>query len=458
MLESVLACRLLEYDSSYSTALARVRSYLAAAHDRVGLTPIDQVLLGRPDGEVLAGFDHHTAPRKQVLVGAILHAAGVGGTVASAAPAAPAITTSALHTWKRVEWVACQAIHAQVAGARMADDPLQALADWLDGPRIHEGNHLSHLLVLHALRPYPEHHAAVRHGLDLLVATQCADGGFSVAEHFDTWVTSIVATALTEAGARNQVLVHTGEWMAACQAADGGWSYAPGATQTDMDTTYTAMTFLHAHDRDRYAPRLAAGRAYVRRMQNTDGGWPTYCHGTPSEPAMTGGALVVLAEQAQDHAEEIVAGVRWLAHSQQSDGTFERSWSLAEGNALFRAVHGLCAARDNVPLPPSVARAVDHAVGRATSYLTQTQNHDGGWGHRAWNPSDPISTGYALAALGRLRQRSPMPAAMAFLAACQRPDGGFDAPADTVAPRPIPVDVPVLAPAYVLRGLEHCRQ
>ncbi|MFE2879242.1 prenyltransferase/squalene oxidase repeat-containing protein [Streptomyces roseus] len=454
VLESVLTWRLLENDTGYPAALATVRSYLRAAGARGDLTPVDRALLGLPGGQdPLPGFDHHTAGHKRLLMSAILHAAGVPGVIG---PPPGVVATGNLHTWKRAELTACRIICAHAAGTAVDIDQLDALADLLRRPRIFEGNHLPHLLFLHALRPYPAHQAAVRHGLDLLVATQHADGGFSVAESFDTWVSSIVATALTEAGTAREELTQTATWLAACQAAGGGWSYTPQATQTDMDTTYTAMVFLNDHDPAGYAAHLAAGHAYVRGLQNTDGGWPTYRRGAPSEPAMTGGALAVLAQRPGDHAEQVVAGARWLAGTQKPDGTFERGWSLAEGNAIFRAVHGLCTARDRLPLPPSVSDAVDHALDRAADHLERTHNRDGGWGHHAGRASDPVSTGYALAALGLLRRMRPVPSALAYLAAHQRPDGGFDAPADTAAPRPIPVDVPVLAPAYVLRGLAHC--
>ncbi|MFE5518474.1 prenyltransferase/squalene oxidase repeat-containing protein [Streptomyces virginiae] len=448
-----MTCRLLENGTGYPAALAAVRSYLRAAGARDDLTAVDRALLGLRGGQdLLAGFDHHTAGHKRLLMSAILHAAGVREATA---PPPVGAANGNLHTWKRAELTACQVIWARAASAAVDSDQLNLLADLLRRPRIFEGNHLPHLLFLHALQPYPAHEAAVRHGLDLLVATQRTDGGFSVAESFDTWVTSIVATALTEAGTGREALTRTAVWLAACQAADGGWSYTPQATQTDMDTTYTTMVFLNDHDPAGYAPHLAAGHAYVRGLQNTDGGWPTYRRGAPSEPAMTGGALAVLAQHPGEHAEQIVAGARWLAGIQKPDGTFERGWSLAEGNAIFRAVHGLCTARDRLPLPPSVADAVDRALDRAADHLERTHNRDGGWGQRAGRASDPVSTGYALAALGLLRRTHPLPSALAYLAARQRPDGGFDAPADTAAPRPIPVDVPVLIPAYVLRGLAH---
>ncbi|MFE2267590.1 prenyltransferase/squalene oxidase repeat-containing protein [Streptomyces griseosporeus] len=91
-------------------------------------------------------------------------------------------------------------------------------------------------------------------------------------------------------------------------------------------------------------------------------------------------------------------------------------------------MHGLCTVRDRLPLPPSLADAVDHTLERAARRLEGTHNRDGGWGQRPGQASDPVSTGYALAALGLLQRRRLVPSALAYLAACQRPDGGSTPP------------------------------
>jgi squalene-hopene/tetraprenyl-beta-curcumene cyclase len=109
-----------------------------------------------------------------------------------------------------------------------------------------------------------------------------------------------------------------------------------------------------------------------------------------------------------------------------------------------------------VSLPKATARAADETLDRIATYLSESRNHDGGWGHRTGSESDPISTGYAMAALGGLQGCGQLPEVVGYLAQMQQPDGSFSAPADTVAPRPIPIQVPLLAPAYVLRGLTAC--
>jgi squalene-hopene/tetraprenyl-beta-curcumene cyclase len=457
VLESALACRLLEWDGGYPKELARVRRWLDGATAAADLTALDRLLLGLANRDPLAMFEHHTAERKRLLVSTILLCAGVDDSAGQLVPDHDILN---LHTWKQTEMLAIRVVHARAHHSAITDDQLDTLAARVHRPAIDEGNHLSHLLCLHALHTFPTHRSAVRHGLDLLLATQQPDGGFSVATDFDTWVTSIVATALAESDADPKLLARMATWLITRQHFDGGWSYRPGTAQTDMDTTYTALAFLGAYhvggDSQRHMESAIAGRAYVRRMQNTDGGWPTYRRGNPSEAAMTGGALVALAQSPDTHAAAIQAGVAWLAHVQQADGTFERGWSRAETNALFRVAHGLLAARGRVSLPKATARAADETLDRIATYLSESRNHDGGWGHRTGSESDPISTGYAMAALGGLQGCGQLPEVVGYLAQMQQPDGSFSAPADTVAPRPIPIQVPLLAPAYVLRGLTAC--
>ncbi|MCX4967251.1 HAD hydrolase-like protein [Streptomyces sp. NBC_00654] len=465
VLESALTLRLLDTEGCHHQARARLRAFLEKASSRPGAGGLDRLLaraaLSRPpapgagDDDVLAGFVHHTAVRKRILMDTVLHLAGTPGTLPRRGP--EEFVAGELHSWKRPEMLACHLIHlhAHRDTGQVAAADLEPLAAVLSGEHIHERNHLSHLLYLFALRPYSAHRHLVDAGIERLVATQGADGGFSLSRDIDTWVTSVGGLALSEAGADRGLLDRTCAWLAARQADDGGWSFTEGVAQTDADTAYTVLKLLHRHAPARYANSLEAGHAYLRRMQNPDGGWPVYRRTNPSEAAMTGGALSALCDRPHANAAAITAGARWLIRNQQGDGAFERSWSLSEGNALFRSVHGLNAALGHHLLDPETAGHARTAVHRASDCLRAGQNDDGGWGHGNGAPSDPISTGYALAALGPDARPDVLHAAATYLIARQRPDGGFDSTPDTVSPRPIPLDLPALAPAYILRGLTH---
>ncbi|MER6399560.1 prenyltransferase/squalene oxidase repeat-containing protein [Kitasatospora sp. NPDC001603] len=464
VLESALALRLLETERGHEQSRSRLRAFLATATTHNSATPLDRTLAdgalrrasrtGR-EVEVLSGFEHHTAVRKRMLLDTLLYLTGARDRL----PRREAVAFAAgdLHSWKQPEMVACHLIHVHAHSAAEEGTSLllEPLAAALRGGIIHERNHLSHLLYLFALRPYPQYRDLVGTGLERLLTTQGADGGFSLSRDIDTWVTSVAGLALAEAGADPLLLDRMCDWLGDQQADDGGWAFTPGVTQTDTDTTYTVLKLMHRHASHRHADALDRGRAYLLRMQNPDGGWPVYRHGNPSEAAMTGGALSVLSDGPHSNAVSLTAGAFWLTRNQQRDGTFERGWSLSEGNALFRAVHGLSAVLDRHLLTAEAVRHARRTLSRATTYIHDTQNPDGGWGHQRDRSSDPISTGYALAAIGHRGPVATLHAALGYLMSHQQSDGGFASAPDTVSPRPIPLDLPALAPAYVLRGLAH---
>ncbi|MGP3950642.1 prenyltransferase/squalene oxidase repeat-containing protein [Streptomyces sp. 7N604] len=462
VLESSLALRLLEAEGGWAEQAARLRAYLGTAAVRADATELDRVLglaaLGRGSADtcaadVLTGFEHHSAHRKRVLLDTILYL--VGAMKALPQREESAFALRGLHRWKQPEMVACRVVHAH-EGERweaVEESDLALLRKVVSGGSIYEGNNLTHLLCLSALQLLPGHGPLMDAGVARLLATLTEDGGLSLAVDMDTWTTSVVGLALAEAGARRELTDRICAWLGRRQLCDGSWSFTDGVSQTDVDTAYTGLGLLHRQDPMRYAPSLDRGHDYLERMQNADGGWPVYRHGNPSEAAMTGGALTVLTTRAARHGNRLAAGAAWLVSAQKPDGTFERGWSLAEGNAIVRAVDGLNDAVEHATLPRTLAQAARRAVGRSIAYLTASQNPDGGWGHRTGSPSDPASTGFALAALSRAADRKAVPSALAYLRGVQRPDGGFDCLADTAAPRPLVVDIPALGLAYVLRGL-----
>ena len=87
--------------------------------------------------------------------------------------------------------------------------------------------------------------------------------------------------------------------------------------------------------------------------------------------------------------------------------------------------------------------------------VVKSQNADGGWGQQAGDPSDALSTAYALMTLST--QSTPGPAAqgVAYLLTQQRPDGSIASIPDSIGPRPFRFTVPVLADVFALLALGH---
>jgi squalene-hopene/tetraprenyl-beta-curcumene cyclase/sporulenol synthase len=165
---------------------------------------------------------------------------------------------------------------------------------------------------------------------------------------------------------------------------------------------------------------------------------------------MTAAALNALAPNRHRYRRVLRRGVRYILDHQHLDGTFERSWSRAHSNAMFRA---LLAIQTSVSAHTLLHRS--EAECRAMTYLRSAQNCDGGWGHVIGDESDPISSAYALIALSHFDGQSGFARGVDYLVGRQRPNGGFVSRPDQAGPRPIAYDVPVLADNFALVALNH---
>ncbi|CAM5321737.1 prenyltransferase/squalene oxidase repeat-containing protein [Streptomyces abikoensis] len=346
---------------------------------------------------------------------------------------------------------ACQVIQTGRADAAQ----LRLLLAAQRGPRVWEGHVLCHLLTLHALCRLGGHDHVVVQGVARLLACQAADGGFPFICGEEIFVSAVAASALARSGqtaARHAARRLSGR-LARVQAGDGGWAYARQVRQTDLDTTCVALGALRAADPARHRDAVQAGERYVRAMRGTDGGFPTYQAGAPSEAVMTAAAAGALDPNGPGMPGLLADAITFITGRQNPDGTYEAGWSRSEANALLRTQLALRRAR-LVP-DPAVRRAAQEATGRALSYLAATRNPDGGWGQRPGEPSDPISTAFSLAT-ERVASRASAPSlqrGLDYLLAQQASDGSFPSRPDSTGPRGLVFDVPALADVYVLNAL-----
>lgn len=464
IIESALALHLLELYAVRPDARRQLRNFLEAARSGKDVPYLDRILANAvldhatPFGpelvdKIMKGFNHHTAMRKHLLVEALLYVVGAVDTVAH--PSVELFDASDLQIWKQVEMTACKAIYAHALGRRewVSEDDLAILASLQNSDHVWEGNILVHLMVLHALRLYPECDREMRIGLTALLAAQRHDGGFTLTADMNVTVTGVAGTALAEAGADTVLLHRISDWLAARQQPNGAWIYNRLGTQTDAETTAFALETMLMTDQDRYDDGLGRGCAYLCSMQGRDGGVPLYEPGNPSEASITGETVTVLSRFGDRYRSQVERGARFIIDQQRSDGSYDLNWSASDANVLLRVCHGLRDALVSGCLSPAVQFSARKTVRRSTQYLEKRQNLDGGWGQRAGQPSDPVSTGFALSALGTDGAPSAVEAGLLYLCDTQEEDGGFRAATETYSPRPILLGFATLSSAYALRGL-----
>lgn len=466
ILESVLTLHLLEQVDLYPEVRRRIVGYLRAQRIDEREDPLHAVLRRHALGEstqkdaeavkaYLAGFDHFTNRRKRMMFSVLMAVLGL-------TPFDAGLTREDFsdggeekyQSWVGVTVASMRILHAMGSGhpkwINVEDMELLTVTQSVNGAW--EKHLLANILALLALRHFPQFRPSVQSGIELLVSVQSADGGIPFITGMEIFCTATAGLALVQAGARKPLLHRMADYLVGQQQPNGGWAYAQDVQQTDVDDTAYSLEFLRALDPVRHAHAIARAEAYLVDMQGRDGGFPTFVAGSKPEVAMTAGALNAMALNAGQHAELITRGIHYIITHQKADGTFERSWSLSETNAIFRVLLALRLLPENAS---GLRLMVELAQEYSLDYLRRSQNVDGGWGQRAGDASDPISTSYALIALSHFDEPDTLERGVRYLVRQQQEDGRFLSIPDQAGPRPIAYNVPVLSDIFALLAFDH---
>ncbi len=251
--------------------------------------------------------------------------------------------------------------------------------------------------------------SVARSGLRFLKESMLPDGSWPIDTNLATWVTSLAIHALScdpedDGCWVNESLIR---WHLDCQhlqphpftgAEPGGWGWTDlSGAVPDSDDTPAAI--LAIRSMKHHAPQtlradldraIARGTRWLLRLQNRNGGWPTFCRGwgkLPFDRSSTdltahamraiGPAMMdrrIASEQAAAIDRAMQKAVRFLRTSQQPDGSWLPLWfgnqDLAdESNPVYGTSKVLIA---GAPDGQSEAAAIEALLSR--------QNGDGGWG------------------------------------------------------------------------------
>jgi squalene-hopene/tetraprenyl-beta-curcumene cyclase/sporulenol synthase len=177
------------------------------------------------------------------------------------------------------------------------------------------------LEFLQAIDPVA-HGAAVRRGLDALLAAQGADGGFPTyvaGASSEPCMTAAAVCALAPhpftAPARERALA----FLADSQLADGG--FEPGWSRSRLHTLFRARLAASTAGPDDLRTAAMAERIErtVCETQNADGGWGMQ-PGDPSDDISTAYGLIVLCYG--DDPQPVGRALSWLLAQQKADGGF----------------------------------------------------------------------------------------------------------------------------------------
>jgi squalene-hopene/tetraprenyl-beta-curcumene cyclase len=263
-------------------------------------------------------------------------------------------------------------------------------------------------------------HPVARRGTQFLIRSVRPDGSWPIDTNLATWVTTLSINALGPALPRDAI-APLRDWLLGQQyqvihpytkADPGGWAWTdlPGGVPDADDTPGAILAIVGLQmlegSLDKPASREltldAIGRAarWLLGLQNSDGGWPTFCRGwgtlpfDRSAPDLTAHAIrafVAILKFENDLPDNskrapllfaldraVDRGFEYLARRQSADGSwlplwFGNQYASDDENPTYGTSRVLAAYRD-------ARRVTEPACLRAVAWLKQAQNPDGGWG------------------------------------------------------------------------------
>lgn len=319
-------------------------------------------------------------------------------------------------------------------------------------------------------------HPVVRKAVKFLAATLRTDGSWPIDSNLATWVTTQAVNALSAAGElpglerrgrvrsflTRQQFTERHPYTGA-EPGGWGWTDLPGSVPDADDTAGALLALSHLLDfiEDREpnpSPRALArctveerspdqatklprlpdlawearvpilqGLTWLRKLQNADGGWPTFCRGWGSLPFDRSGTDLTAhvlrafaawksqidADQAYIQAltgagqwgaqpgfplpvidDELAQGLAYLEKHQQPDGSWVPLWfgnqyAPDDHNPTYGTARVLAAYRD-------LDKMKDEPARKGVAWLLASQNPDGGWGGARGTPSSLEETALAV--------------------------------------------------------------
>ena len=243
------------------------------------------------------------------------------------------------------------------------------------------------------------------------------DGAWPIDTNLAGWVTSLSCRALGHLlpETERKALADTIRGNATRQqhpftgAPAGGWGWTNlTGSVPDGDDTSGALVALHTLLDGQYVPEVGAGIDWLIRLQNRDGGMPTFCRGwgklpfDRSTPDITAHAILAMSlwkealppEQQPRCQKSIDRMTAWTEKTMSKDGAWIPLWfgdqdATDEKNPVYGAA----------TIIDYLQTAGIAMTSAAKDFLLTCQNADGGWGGEKGVASKVTLTAKALCAL-----------------------------------------------------------
>lgn len=287
-------------------------------------------------------------------------------------------------------------------------------------------------------------HPVVEKGIGFLQKLQRADGSWPIDTNLATWVTSLAINALgsaiseamtAEKQERLKQYLLDNQYRNPHpfnQARPGGWGWTSfSGSVPDADDTAGAILALLTLDPEDRSVRASVlrGCKWLGRLQNRDGGIPTFCKGWGRLPFdascadLTGHALKAWLKTVALYRTSAVTvhddkGIRtlqkqakralgFLEKAQRPDGSWLPLWfgsqqTADKTNPVYGTARVTCYLNDalaSTGLDTLMHDRIARLISKASFYLASQQNDDGSWGAEKGIPGSVEETALAVSAL-----------------------------------------------------------
>ncbi|QIA09473.1 prenyltransferase/squalene oxidase repeat-containing protein [Draconibacterium halophilum] len=276
-------------------------------------------------------------------------------------------------------------------------------------------------------------------GIAFLKRTQRKDGSWPIDVDLSTWVTTLSVKALGER--KDEILSQTQQKRIASHllsvqnktvhpfngTSPGGWGWTnySGSVPDCDDTPGAILALLNLAPHHTIREEVLVGGEWLRKLQNNDGGFPTFSRGWGKLPFdqscadLTGHCVLALArmlnvyqqdlhqKQHKQFKKTIHKAVVYLEKYQNGNGSWLPLWfgnqhTQNHENPVYgtaRVLTYLQKAKLFVDHDPVLAEKLKKMIASGTGFLLKVQNEDGSWGGNAGVEGSIEETALSIAAL-----------------------------------------------------------